>query len=103
MAAITQSCAKCGSQFLIIDQEQKFLASKNLPLPKNCPGCRQMRRLMLRGGERRLYKTNCQQCNKEIIVAYDPQKVTNKILCKQDYDKYFLENDAIIKEPLPEV
>lgn len=99
----TQTCAKCGKQFLIIEQEQKFLQEKNLALPKNCPSCRQRRRLMLRGAERALYKATCQKCGKEIIVAFDPAKVTNAILCKKDYDQYFLENDNIINEPLPEV
>lgn len=99
----TQTCTKCGKQFITIEQEQKFLQDKNLPLPQNCPSCRQRRRLMLRGAERALYKTTCQKCGKEIIVAYDPAKVTNTILCKKDYDQYFLENDNIIKEPLPEI
>lgn len=50
-----------------------------------------------------LYKTTCQKCGKEIVVAFNPQKVTNQIFCKKDYDQYFLENDTIINEPLPEV
>lgn len=102
MTNITQTCTKCGKQFLIIEQEQKFLQGKALPLPANCPGCRQTRRLMLRGG-RTLYKTTCQKCNKEIIVSYDPAKVTNTILCREDYNQYFMEHDPIISEPLPEI
>lgn len=102
MAAVTQSCIKCQRQFLIIDEEQKFLKEKNLALPTMCPSCRQLRRLMLRGGERALYKTKCQQCGKEIVTSYDPQKVSNKILCKQDYEKYFMENDPILTDPLPD-
>jgi hypothetical protein len=103
MANTTQTCSKCGKQFLILDQEQSFLSGKGLSLPSQCPTCRQTRRLMLRGAERALYKTTCQKCGKEIIVAYDPKKVTNQILCKKDYDQYFLENDTIINEPLPEL
>ena len=103
MASITQSCQKCNKQFLIIDPEQQFLAEKGLPLPAQCPTCRQMRRLSLRGSERALYKTTCQKCGAEIIVAYDPAKVTNPIYCKKDFDQYFLQNEAIITDPLPEV
>ena len=102
MANINQTCSKCSKQFLVIDHEQKFLQEKGLPNPTQCPSCRQLRRLMLRGG-RTLYKATCQKCSKEIIVSYDPQKVTNTILCKKDYDQYFMENDTIIKDPLPEV
>lgn len=102
MANITQTCSRCGKQFLIIDQEQSFLQQKSLPLPIMCPSCRQLRRLSLRGG-RQLFKTKCQKCGKEIVVSYDPQKVTQQILCREDYGKYFNENDPIIKDPLPDI
>jgi ssDNA-binding Zn-finger/Zn-ribbon topoisomerase 1 len=101
MANITATCNKCNKQFLIIDQEQRFLQNKNLPLPLQCPQCRQMRRLLLRGG-RQLFRTTCQQCGKNIVVSYDPAKVINPILCKEDYTKWANENDALINEPLPE-
>lgn len=100
MANITSQCAKCGKQFLIIEQEQKFLQQKNLPNPANCPQCRQMRRLMLRGG-RELFRTTCQKCSKPIVVSYDPAKVKNPIFCKEDYDRWSNEHDPIIHEPLP--
>lgn len=103
MAAITQTCTKCNKSFLIIDQEQIFLKEKNLPLPTNCPSCRQLRRLSLRGAERMLYKTQCQKCGKDIVVARDPKTVKNAIYCREDYEKFFNENDPIISEPLPEV
>jgi transposase-like protein len=102
MASQTATCADCGKQFLIIDPEQKFLQDKNLPLPKNCPTCRQMRRLRLRG-ERQLYRTKCQKCQKDIVVSYDPSKVKNMILCKEDFGKFYEENDPIISDPLPDL
>ena len=102
MANQTLACTKCGSKFLVIEQEQKFLDEKNLPLPSNCPSCRQLRRLSLRGG-RQLFKSKCQKCNKDIITSYDPTKVKQTILCKEDYEKYFEENDPIIKDPLPDI
>jgi len=96
----TQTCTNCSKQFLIIDKEQEFLKEKNLPLPLQCPSCRQLRRLTLRG-QRNLYKTKCHKCSKEIVVSFDPERVKNIILCKQDYEQYFMENDPIIKTPLP--
>ena len=102
MANIKQTCAKCNKDFLIIDQEQEFLKQKNLALPANCPTCRQTRRLNLRGG-RQLFKTTCQKCGKDIVTSYDPKKVKQVILCKEDYEKYFEENDPIIKDPLPDI
>ncbi len=102
MASVTQTCAKCNKQFLVIDMEQQFLQQRGLSLPTNCPSCRQMRRLALRGG-RQLFKSTCQKCGKEIVVAFDPSAAKSPILCKEDFDQYFAENDAIISDPLPEV
>lgn len=102
MANITKPCSNCQKQFIIIDQEQKFLEEKKLSLPTQCPTCRQLRRLKLRG-ERTLYKTKCQKCGKDIVVSYDPTKMKQTILCKTDYEQYFAENDGIVSDPLPEL
>lgn len=101
MDHITQTCTKCGSQFLVIKKEQEFLQKKQLPLPTKCPGCRQERRLSLRGSKRQLYKASCQKCDQEIIVSFDPKTVTNPVYCRKDYDEYFSEHDPIITDPLP--
>ena len=103
MANLTKVCEKCGKQFLVIESEQKFLTDKGCSLPTQCPPCRQIRRYKLRGGERMLYKTKCQKCGKDIIVAYNPEGVKNPIYCIEDYQKHITENDPIIKDPLPEV
>ena len=101
MPAQPITCAKCQKQFRVIEEEERFLKDKSLPLPTSCPSCRQRRRLMLRGNERALYKTKCQKCQKDIVVSYDPEKVKNEILCKIDYDKWINEHDTTISEPLP--
>lgn len=100
MAAVTQTCAKCTKQFLIIDQEQQFLHEKSFPLPVQCPACRQARRLELRGG-RKLYRAKCSRCQKEIVTSYDPQTATSPVLCREDYDKWNTESDLMTNEPLP--
>lgn len=102
MANITQICTNCGKQFLVIDQEQAFLQQKGLPMPTMCPADRQQRRLALRGG-RQLFRSKCQKCGKDIVVSYDPAKVQQPIFCKEDYEQFFMENDPIVKEPLPEL
>ncbi len=101
MAALTQTCAKCNKQFVVIDPEQAFLKEKGIPLPTRCPECRYQARLFLRGNERRLYRTNCQRCGREIVVSYDPQTAKNEILCKEDYSKWLEEHDTSITDPLP--
>ncbi len=100
MANSTKICSNCHKDFLIIDQEEKFLNDKKLVLPAHCPQCRQERRLKLRVA-RALYDAVCQKCGKEIIITYNPKNAKTIILCKQDYDNYFQENDILIKEQQP--
>lgn len=97
MAEVRQKCKKCGREFLIISQEQKFLKDQGLPFPKNCPTCRQQRRLSLRGS-RRLFRTKCQQCGRSIIVSYNPEELKSQILCQTCYNKYMEKTDLLIKE-----
>jgi hypothetical protein len=103
MNSITRQCPGCQKQFLVTIQEQDFLHDKLLPLPTNCPTCRQIRRLALRGAERMLYKTHCQKCGKDIVVARDPKHTKNVIYCRKDYDQYFVDNDPIITDALPQI
>jgi len=98
----TITCDKCKTQFLIIKAEKDFLHNRNISLPTKCPGCRQERRLSLRGSKRSLFKTKCQKCQKDIVTSFDPKTVKSPIYCREDYEKYFVENDPIIKDPLPE-
>lgn len=95
MENIKQKCQTCWMDFWIIKQEQEFLKKMSLPLQKNCPGCRETRRLKERG-ERQLYRTTCQQCKKSIIVAYEPTKETRKILCKTCYLDWMEKNPVLL-------
>jgi CxxC-x17-CxxC domain-containing protein len=97
MENIKRTCAQCGKEFWVIKPEQEFLEKMNLPEPINCPACRERRRLSVRG-ERDLYRTTCQQCGKNIIVTYDPQKETRKILCKECYLDWFEKNPVLVTE-----
>ena len=99
MDNIKQSCKTCRKEFWVIKQEQEFLQKMSLPLPINCPGCRQTRRLKERG-ERSLYRMTCSKCNKSIIVAYDPKTETRQILCKPCYLDWFEKNPSIITKSI---
>jgi CxxC-x17-CxxC domain-containing protein len=92
---IKKTCRQCGKEFWVIKQEQEFLKKMDLPHPVNCPTCRETRRLKERG-ERQLYRTTCQQCNKNIIVSFDPKKETRKILCKPCYLDWMEKNPVLL-------
>lgn len=63
------NCATCKKPFRIIAQEESFYTKKGLPVPTNCPECRQKKRLLKRN-ERKLYRRNCDKCKKQIISTY---------------------------------
>lgn len=97
MQELKKTCKKCGKEFWVIKQEQEFLRKIGLPLPDNCPSCRQERRLKDRG-ERSLYKTTCQSCGKNIVVTYNPKTEKRKILCKKCYLDWFEKNPVLVNE-----
>jgi len=97
MEDIKDTCQQCRKEFLIIKQEQEFLAKMGLPHPAKCPTCRQTERLKVRGG-RTLYRTVCQKCGKNIIVTYDPKTQKSQILCKKCYLDYFEKEKILLTE-----
>lgn len=97
MENLKTTCKSCNKEFLIIKQEQEFLAKIGLPHPSSCPTCRQTERLKARG-ERRLYRTTCQKCSKNIITTYDPKSVKSQILCKKCYLDYFEKEKILLSE-----
>lgn len=72
MASLRQTCANCNKDFLIVDPEQEFYKKKELPLPTECPKCRQDKRLAMRN-ERNLYKRTCSKCGKDMISTYSAE------------------------------
>ncbi|MFH1536459.1 MAG: hypothetical protein ABID45_00560 [Patescibacteria group bacterium] len=65
-----QQCKNCFKTFSIDSQDQEFFNKINIPFPKECPDCRQQRRLAFRN-ERSLYKRKCDLCKKEMISLYN--------------------------------
>jgi len=79
------SCEKCKKPFLIIPQEKIFYKKKDLPMPGNCPECRQKERLLQRN-ERKLHKRKCDKCSKSIISTYDEDS-KYKVFCQECFWK----------------
>lgn len=90
-----QNCNKCGKQFKVIKQEIEFLSSKQLPLPTECPTCRQQRRMSLRS-PRELIKSNCDKCGKEIVTTPKPNP-KRQVFCDSCFKDYLNNVDPMIK------
>lgn len=86
-------CIKCQKDFLIITQEETFLEQQGWPLPTECPDCRQARRMSLRN-PRKLYKSTCDKCGKEIILAFEKQ-AGDTVYCREDYKAFMESSDHL--------
>lgn len=89
-----RECTKCNKEFMIIDQEIEFYKDKDYPLPTECPSCRQEWRVSQRN-ERELYGYKCDNCSKDIVVAFNPEG-EQKVFCKKCYQEYMENNDCIL-------
>lgn len=90
-----KKCTKCGKEFLIIDQEEKFLNEHNWPLPEMCPEDRQARRMALRD-PRKFHKDKCDKCGKEIIVTFERKK-GDRVYCHEHYLEWYQSSDHLVK------
>jgi hypothetical protein len=77
-----KTCRQCAQKFEITDEDLRFYdkvspvftgKKYSLPPPTLCPDCRQQRRQSWRN-ERKLYNRKCDQCKRQIISIYSPDK-----------------------------
>ncbi len=78
------SCKACSKNYKIIKQELKRLRDFNLPLPLNCPDCRQFHRMQLRN-KRKLWDRSCDFCRTAIKSSY-PAAKKEKIYCEKCFN-----------------
>ena len=86
MSSDKRGCRDCGKDFLVLAQEQEFLSKKKLPLPLQCPKCRQNQRLAMRN-ERNLYKRKCDKCEEMMISPYRPESEYT-VYCQKCFWEY---------------
>jgi len=63
------ACEACNKNYKIVEQELKFYRNLGVPIPHKCFDCRHLDRMKLRNPQK-LWKRNCQKCNKEVESAY---------------------------------
>jgi hypothetical protein len=79
------TCQKCRRDFKLIEQELEFYQKQNIPLPRQCPHCRNSFRLELRN-LRKLWPRDCSQCGRKIETTYAPDR-PEKVYCEECYQK----------------
>jgi len=72
-------CQSCNTSFVIEQNHFSFYEKIGVLPPNKCPDCRQQIRYAFRN-ERRLYRRNCDLCDKSTVTIYSPDKPF-KIYC----------------------
>jgi hypothetical protein len=80
-------CMNCGRGYKITKGEYDLLRKLNLPIPHECPKCRENKRFS-KLNPPKLYKRNCAKCEKEIITAFAPEK-PETVYCEKCYQQEF--------------
>lgn len=81
----TIACAVCTKPYRIVKGELELLQKMNLPLPHNCPKCRENARFA-RLNPIKLYARHCAKCEKPIVTAFSPDK-PDMVYCVSCYQK----------------
>ncbi len=84
----TIGCSICSHAYKITRGELSLLTKMNLPLPHECPKCRENRRFS-RLNPIKLYKRSCAKCNSTINTAFAPNR-TEVIYCEKCYQQEFI-------------
>lgn len=81
-------CANCKRGYKIMQEELSLLRKIGLPLPHECPKCRENERFS-RMNKPGLYHRNCAKCGGQIYTPYSP-KDPRIVYCVKDYQAEFL-------------
>ncbi len=73
LTSATLACNDCGKNYRIIAQELTFYRQHALPVPRKCPDCRHLARI-LRRPPPRLWEWTCAHCNKSTLSSYAPER-----------------------------
>jgi len=81
-------CQNCKRGYKITKGEVELLRKMNLPLPRECPKCREERRFN-RLNKPKFYDRNCAKCGKKIRTAFSPAE-SDIVYCEKCYQAEFL-------------
>ena len=78
-------CEVTGKPFRIIPQELEFYRKHHLPIPRRHPDQRHLDRMQMRN-PRKLYERKCDQCGKDMITTYAPER-PEQVYCEVCYER----------------
>ena len=81
-------CGNCGRGYKIAKGEFDLLRKMNLPVPHECPKCRENKRFA-RLTKPKLYNRTCAKCGKDIYTPYVPSR-PEIVYCVKCYQQEFV-------------
>jgi len=83
-------CVDCSKNYNIIPNELIFYKNENIPIPRQCPDCRYMRRFLLRP-PRKLWHRSCMNegCTNTFETSYAPDR-PEIVYCESCYQREVL-------------
>jgi len=81
-------CASCKRSYKIVKGELDLLRKMELPVPHECPKCRENKRFA-RMTRPKLYHRKCDKCGEAIYTPYAPED-PRIVYCVKDYQAEFL-------------
>ncbi len=79
-------CKNCSNGYKIVKGEFDLLQKMNLPLPRECPKCRENKRFARMNKPSKLYFRNCAKCGIEVRTPYSPDR-PEIIYCEKCYQQ----------------
>ena len=77
-------CEACGRNYRLIQKELEFYRRFQIPIPRECPLCRDHRRID-RLNRMKLYDRTCVKCRKNIQTTYSPDQ-PEIVYCESCYN-----------------
>jgi hypothetical protein len=84
----TIKCADCSRAYKITNGELGLLRKMNLPIPHQCPKCRENKRFA-KLNPPKLWDRNCAKCEKDIRTSFSPER-PEIVYCEKCYQGEFL-------------
>ena len=81
-------CMSCKRGYRIMKGELNLLRKINLPVPHECPKCRESKRFA-RENKPGMHHRNCGKCKKEIYTPYAPER-PEIVYCVKCYQQEFV-------------
>jgi hypothetical protein len=81
-------CRECNRAYKIVEGELNLLRKMGLPIPHECPKCRENNRFSMMDPIK-LYKRNCMKCGKEINTPYSKDR-PEVVYCDKCYQQEFI-------------